>query len=302
MTPAVWRLSGDLSMDASLAFEAVVDRIYDMRGEQPPTVSYFEQRHTPLWRLELFFAGEPERGLINTLLDEAGLSDWPYHLEAMPEKDWVTESQRLLDPVSAGQFYVHGSHDADLDKPGTVNLTIDAGQAFGTGRHETTWGCLMQLDAMADRPVLRVLDLGTGSGVLAMAAHRLWPDARILATDIDPVATEVARENIKSNGCALRSVGDDKPGIAALTADGFNDPAFRIEGPFDVIIANILAGPLQALAADIDRMTKHSGRILLSGLLVEQEDDILSTYGARGLTLANPLRKEDWSALLLAKP
>lgn len=302
MTLPIWRLSGDLSKAKTLELEAALERLSESAESVPPTLSYFEQKHTPLWRVELFYAGEPEGTSVSELLHAADLDDWPYHLEALPDKDWVSHSQALLDPVSAGRFYVHGSHDKDKLEAGVVNLTVDAGQAFGTGRHETTWACLKVLDDLTAEDPQRILDLGTGSGVLAMAAHRIWSRAQVLATDIDPVAVEVTKENLRTNQCKLRRTGEEKPGVVALTADGFNDPAFRIEGPFNLIIANILAGPLVTLAGEVARVTSHGGLILLSGLLVTQIGEVMEAYEATGCRLVRQLERGEWAALLLQKP
>lgn len=304
MSETVWRLSGDLSMEKSLKLEAANEQLADTYGIFPPTLSYFEQRQTPLWRVELFFAGEVDQNYLKDLLKAADLNDWPYELEALPDQDWVSESQKLLHPVEAGRFYVHGSHDEDKAGDDIINLTVDAGQAFGTGQHETTWGCLKLLDGMEQFKPARILDLGTGSGVLAMGAHRLWKDSNILATDIDPIAVEVTRENLKLNKCDLRRVGDTDAGagVAALTADGFGDSAFRIEGPFELVIANILAGPLVQLAPDIDRFTTHGGKVMLSGLLVTQEKEVSDAYIAQGMKLAERLENGEWLALLFEKP
>lgn len=301
MTDDVWRLTGELSKEATLRLEEKMDLTADRLGLDLPTLSYFEQKHTPLWKIEVFFVGPPSADFLDSVLEEADLIAWPHVLEAIENKDWVAETQRFLDPVSAGRFYVHGSHDPDSTTDDVVNLTVDAGQAFGTGRHETTWGCLSLLDGLEDLSPKSVLDLGTGSGLLAMAAQRLWPDSRILATDIDPVAIDVTRENLKLNACPLRPIGEDKAGIAALTADGTSDSAFRIEGPFDIIIANILAGPLISLAPSLAPLTKINGQILLSGLLQEQETEVVAAYEAVGFKREAHVHRSEWSALLMKR-
>lgn len=299
MDETIWRLSADLSAQATLRLETALSEHFEALGDTPPTLSYFEQKHTPLWKVEVFFVGGPSSELIDQLFEKADLAGNPYHIEPLEAKDWVAETQRLLDPVAAGCFYVHGSHDPDTSEDHLINLTVDAGQAFGTGRHETTWACLAALDSMSAAEPVSILDLGTGSGLLAMAATKLWPDATILATDIDPVAVEVAHRNVRLNSCSVRTVGADDSGIALLTADGLQDSAFRIEGPFDLIIANILAGPLIDLAPGLAPIMKRGGHILLSGLLIEQEAEVLAAYQHQGLSLKSTLHRGEWSALLL---
>jgi len=298
-----WCLAGELAVEHARALEASFEAAADARGSFPPTISYFEQKGPPLWKVEVFFPCAPDPGFVEEALADAGLSDWSYTLAELEDKDWVSESQKLLAPVSAGRFFVYGSHDANKAKDGAVNLQIDAGQAFGTGKHETTAVCLEVLDGLANTLTpATMLDLGTGSGVLALAAEKVWPELRITASDIDPIAVDVSADNIVINGGRPRSPGSHGAGIALVVAAGLDDAAFGADKPFDLITANILAGPLIDLAGDITAVLADGGTLILSGLLATQEKEVLDAYEARGLDTLGRVEKGEWLALMLRKP
>lgn len=211
----------------------------------------------------------------------------------LPDRDWILKSQEGLPPVRAGRFFVYGAHDAAEVPPGVIPIRIEAGLAFGTGHHETTALCLEALSHLAGRRrFARVLDLGCGTGVLAIAAAKLWREP-VLATDIDPIAIEVARENARGNGVA--------PLVRGAVAEGLAHPAIRGRAPFDLICANILAGPLTKLAPGLSAALAGCGVALLSGLLRNQENLVLSFYRAQGLVLLRALRDGPWSALVLER-
>jgi len=303
MTEQTWCLTGELPLGAAQKLEIVIEQLADERGEFPPTFSYFEQSDNPLWRTEVYFPSAPDYGFINHMLQKSSLLDWDHEIAPVENKDWVSESQKLLAPVKAGKFLVYGSHDKDKAEADTINLQIDAGQAFGTGKHETTAACLEALTAFETQiSPSSVLDLGTGSGVLALAAHRLWPIARVVASDIDPIAVNVSRENLVINKAILRGLGSNQGGIALLVAVGLDDPAFTQDAPFDLITANILAGPLVEMAEDISDALAKNGQLVLSGLLCTQEKEVLDAYEARGLVSQGRIEKGDWLALTLKKP
>ncbi|WP_374764893.1 50S ribosomal protein L11 methyltransferase [Yunchengibacter salinarum] len=307
-TETVWCATGTLPPAQAEALEAVVDTVAERFNAPPPTISAFDPLSATEddstgedWRVDLFFTGTPAAGYLDALLAAAGAEGRPFELAPVPDRDWVSESQKLLHPVSAGRFFIYGAHDADKRPDDTINLHIEAGQAFGTGRHETTCGCLELLDRMAERGESpgRILDVGTGSGVLSLAAHKLWRDARILASDIDPTAVNVAQANIDQNRCASRPAGSTAGGIATLAADGLTGPAFAEDGPYDLIMANILARPLVMLAPAIADALARGGQVMLSGLLVTQEKKVLAAYGARGLKPVDRIIRGDWLAVLL---
>ena len=211
--------------------------------------------------------------------------------EVLPDIDWIAKSLEGLKPVRAARFVVHGSHDRGKVRAGEIAIEIDAGQAFGTGHHGTTAGCLEVIsDVMRTRKVKRVLDLGTGSGVLAIAARKLAP-VTVLATDIDPIATRVARENVRLNGIAS--------GVALETAPGFHSTAFGRHGPFDLIIANILARPLMRMAPQLAAQLAPQGDVILSGILASQRWKVLAAYNGAGLRHVRTIWREGWVTIHL---
>lgn len=211
--------------------------------------------------------------------------------EDLDDVDWVAKSLEDLKPVRAGRFVVHGSHDRDKVGTDEIGIEIEAGLAFGTGHHGTTAGCLEMISVIVeqDRP-RHALDLGTGSAVLAIAIARL-AGIPVLATDIDPVAVEVARANARLNG--VESL------VTAVTAAGFDHPAFGERQPFDLVVANILAGPLIELAPDMARRLSADGSLILSGILDRQHDAVLAAYVESGLRHAGTIRHEEWVTIHL---
>ena len=242
--------------------------------------AYFDQQPTEeeLERLRQLGTGEPETE----------------HLE--DTTDWVTKSQSGLQPIRAGRFFVHTPmHYADRPSD-TVNFEIDAGLAFGTGQHATTAGCLGVLDSLAsEHQFANVADIGTGTGLLAFAALALWPDARCIATDIDPVAIDVSRENAAINAVKL---GHGAGELLLAVADGVDSPMLTARSPFDLIIANILAGPLIELAPAFAKALAPRGTVILAGLLDTQADAVVRAYEALGLTLQNRGTGE-WPVIVL---
>jgi ribosomal protein L11 methyltransferase len=209
----------------------------------------------------------------------------------LPDQDWIRLSQEGLPPVRAGRFFVYGAHDAGVVPHGVIPMKIEAGLAFGTGHHETTALCLGVLSDLANRrKFANVLDLGCGTGLLAIGAAKLWRKP-VIASDIDIVAVEVTRENARANGVA--------PLVRAVTADGMTHPVLGRAAPYDMIIANILAGPLTQLAPAITRALAPGAVLVLSGLLHNQENMILSFYN--GLRFVARHRDGPWSALVLEK-
>lgn len=213
--------------------------------------------------------------------------------EKLPDVDWIAKSLEGLQPVRAGRFIVHGSHDRDKVLTSEIGIEIDAGQAFGTGHHGTTAGCLEVIESvMRSKKIRNALDLGTGSGVLAIAARKLAP-IPVLATDIDPIATKVAGENVRKNGIAS--------GITLETAPGFHHTAFRRHGPFDLIIANILARPLMRMAPQLVAHLSPGGQVVLSGILANQRWKVLSAYNGAKLRHVRTIWRNGWVTIHLEK-
>lgn len=272
---------------------ALVEAVSSSEELDYPTCATTE-RPDGSWLVEVYFEAEPNETLLTEIARETlGAATPPFAIAPLPDEDWVAKSLEGLKPVRAGRFLVHGSHDRDKVQPGDVAIEIEAGEAFGTGHHGTTAGCLAEIDRLCSaRDYGRILDLGTGTGVLAIAIGKAF-GKKVLATDIDPVATRVAQEN-----AALNGVGEL---IEAATAEGFDDPVFAAHAPFELIVANILAGPLIALAPDVARHLAEDGTIVLSGLLTEQGPAVTAAYVAEGLKLARQGEMEGWLTLTLER-
>ncbi|WP_349357667.1 50S ribosomal protein L11 methyltransferase [Stappia sp.] len=227
--------------------------------------------------------------------DRLGADAFAAPLEAVPLDDinWVEKSLEGLSPVSAGRFFVHGSHDRDKRPFNALAIEIEAALAFGTGHHGTTAGCLIELDRLLSRrSYRRILDLGTGTGVLAIAAAKRARQ-RVLASDIDPVATLTTQANARHN-----QVG---PLVRAVTAAGVDARVFAENGPFDLVVANILARPLMRMAAALGRRMTREATLVLSGLRVEDGPRILFAYGAQGFHLARRQERDGWLTLTLVR-
>ncbi len=260
-----------------------------------PLALYSDDDQPANWCVSLYADEENIPALETTIakvLSDNSLSP-KIRKEPIGDIDWVSESLRDLAPVQSGRCLVHGSHDRHVPRSWQKAIEIDAGQAFGTGHHGTTAGCLEMLElCLKFRTCHNVLDLGTGSGVLAIAVARLT-NATILASDIDPIAVQVARQNFRLNHCADR--------IATVVSSGMNNRAFAEHGPFDLIIANILAGPLRKMATSVFRGLRSGGTLILSGLLPHQRAQIIGTYRAQGARLMRAHPKDGWLTLVFEK-
>jgi ribosomal protein L11 methyltransferase len=288
-----WRLTLSLPESALPVFEAVFEPLEGAIVTGAPDAE-------GLVPWQLFLAEEPDDAELHRLVEIAGEISGVhmpllYSRERLPDVDWVVESQRALPPITVGRIRVRGSHVTEPAPPGAIDLLIDANAAFGTGRHETTRGCLQALQDIARRrpparPVTSVLDMGCGSGVLAMAAAKLWP-CRVLGVDNDAPSLAVAAANMKANGVA--------DAVGLLLSDGFRNSGVRRGGPYELIVANILAEPLCAMAEDVKRNLVPGGLVVLSGLLATQERQVLARYRAAGLVLVRRYHLAEWSTLVL---
>jgi ribosomal protein L11 methyltransferase len=274
----------------TLAKERAGDTVAVLEIMPPPpqAVLVEEESFGTSATVEALYASMPDGALLSQLLGPG------VHVSLIPDQDWVRLSQDGLPPVRAGRFFVHGAHAGASSPLGAIPLHIEAGLAFGTGHHESTALCLATISELAKRRRIRnALDLGCGTGVLAIAMAHLWKE-RVIAADIDPVAVAVARENAQRNRAA--------PFVRAVVADGLSHPLLVDEAPFDLIVANILAGPLTRLALSISHALAPRGMLLLSGLLRWQENLVLAFYRPTGLVQRNIRRDGNWSALLLERP
>jgi ribosomal protein L11 methyltransferase len=250
-------------------------------------VTLFELK-PPAFVVEAYYDREPPLERIAHVLDGEQARLGAPMLESVPDTNWVALSQSALPPVRAGRFVVHGSHDRAPFAMRRTAVEIEAGEAFGTGHNATTALCLEMLDGLLrQRRFGRVLDLGCGSGVIAIAAARALPDARVTASDNDPVATAIA---------ALNRVAQR---VRILEAGGFDHAALRCAGAFDLVVANILPGVLIALAPAMRRRTARGGIAILSGLLAHQVGEVLATYRAQGFRLVRRAQRSQWAALAL---
>jgi ribosomal protein L11 methyltransferase len=253
------------------------------------------------WRLDAYFAEKPTLELLAQLRALApSAADTEAVLEKVEERDWVTLSQQGLEPIRAGRFFVHTPAHRDSVPADAIALEIDAGRAFGTGQHETTSGCLVALSRLRDQGASfsNILDLGTGTGLLAFAAMRLWPAARAAASDIDPVSIEVTEENAGINAVKL---GRARGQLELAVAAGLEDQRLRARSPYDLIIANILAPPLIALAPSVSKALEAGGRLILAGLLDHQAEAVASAYRRHGLMLAFRVEQGEWPTLVMRK-
>lgn len=283
------------------------DVLYSIDYEHYPTITSFEIiGNEEYWVVEGYFNNKPNKTILSSEIERTAKifgTDTPKAvIELLENKNWVAESQILLKPITAGKFFLYGHHDLENIPQEKISIHIEAGEAFGTGSHETTLGCLLLLSKVYDEinPV-DILDLGCGSGVLAIAAAKLW-NTKIIASDIDPIATQTAKANIIQNGIPLLEDDNNNGiGIVCMTSDGFDNPIMASHSPYDLIIANILSKPLQLLAGDITDNLKDTATLILSGLLDVQEADVLATYKAKGWKLHDRQIINEWHSLLLKK-
>ena len=247
------------------------------------------------WITELYLRGAADRDAVRDVVTRAAghAAARALTFEALAEKDWVAASLAGLQPVAAGRFVVHGRHDRAHIGVNRIGIEIEAALAFGTGHHGTTRGCLLGLDRIVrSRRPRRILDVGTGSGVLAVAAARACR-RRVLASDIDPRAVAAARANADANGVGAL--------VEVFRAGGLDDRRFRLRAPYDLVLANILLHPLKRLAAPVARLTARRGRVILSGLLPAHANAAIAAYRTQGLRLERRIALDGWLTLVLTR-
>ena len=268
--------------------EAFEDEGYPVTREE--TVPYSE-----IWSVDtLVFDAESEEQAADLVRDALGTDAFTAPLTTSVldlDANWIAMSEEIRHPVQAGRFYVHGSHDRHRRPPSGISIEIDAEMAFGTGHHATTWCCLMALDRLLKaRRFERPLDLGTGTAVLAIAAARVLR-VPVIATDIDPVAVRIAARNAHLNG-----VGAE---VRCIVADGMKARLLDTEGPYDLVLANILARPLTKLAFPVAAQLARRSVVILSGLRTIERQLVLAAWASQGLRLAFEVQRDGWLALVL---
>ncbi len=296
----LWQISFSVSTADSAVAEAVLE---DQLGDAVRATSRFEADAPDLSQLQVIVEHPPDVEALTSALSEVLGTVPDLRLEPVPQTDWVTAALDQQPPVRAGRYFVYGSHVKEAPPPGAVALRVDAGTAFGTGSHETTRGCLLALDQLAQgRNFHNALDIGCGTGVLAMAIAKTFRAktfraktlrAPVLASDIDPVAVAVARDNVRLNGLTRQ--------VEVVCADGLRHERLEARAPFDLVTANILAGPLVRLAPDLGTRVVSGGVVVLSGLLGDQEPMVLSAYRDQGFDLDRRLDLNGWHTLVLAR-
>lgn len=274
------------------AAEALAEACEDLEP-QPVGSGVFEiEDGSDRWEVGLYFLAPPDDIALALLAAAHGAV--PFAISELPDVDWVAHVRRELTPVGAGRFFVHGSHDADKVPPGAEALCIEAAMAFGTGHHGTTKGCLEALDRLEVQGFKprRIADIGCGTAVLAMAAARLW-HVTVLAGDIDAVAVDTAAANVIANGLDGR--------VICVEAVGFDHPLLDEAAPFDLVLANILKQPLIDLSPEMARHVAPGGRIILSGILTNQGDEVAAAYESAGFALDRRDEQGEWVILTMTR-
>ena len=287
----VWRIAIDLpdqscvpTFDEAISFEDAVVTAQEIDGG-------------PRWSLICHCTAEPDRNVVETKIviaaANAAIDPPDVVIEKIPAIDWVAEYQSRIKPVTIGHFFIFPSHFQGDVPEGLIGIKLDAGNAFGTGEHESTSGCLVALERLRDNGIVveRGLDMGCGSAILAIAMARLWPAGKIAAVDSDPDSVRTGAENVVVNNCA------DTVGIAE--SDGYGAAVVQSSAPYDLIAANILARPLMAMAPDAAAVLKAGGQAVLSGILTEQATMVQETYEAAGFAPTDRLEIGKWTTLVL---
>ena len=295
-----WKLTALVDRTAAeAALAASVEDAWDsdlVMSAHEVEADRYDPMNAGLWRIEAWYPRKPDKALRATLEDMFDGNPPDFTLEKVEPEDWVTLSQHAVEPVRAGPFHIR-TPDFPADES-AIDLIIPASRAFGTGQHETTAGCLTMLGWLKQRGVRPrwIADIGTGTGLLAIGALKLFPTANVIASDIDPVCAEIVEENAGNNAIAL----GQRPGaLHYVTAPGMNHPALAARAPYDLLIANILAGPLIELAPDFARALMPGARVILAGLLTTQEAKVTRAYQRQGLRVERRIADGDWSILCL---
>ena len=291
MSTPLWRIAMTVPGRAADALSAALEPYVS-------ALTAMEDAPGGSWSIEGLSESEPERGAVLTALALAaatvGTPPPDTVIEPLPDVDWLALNRRSFPPIREGRVWVRGSHVTERRPAGSIELIVDAARAFGSGSHATTALCLRALQECARRRrPRRVLDLGCGSGILAMATAKLVPSAAVVAVDLDPTSVATAAENARLNGTETR--------IRTGVSRGWDSRLVRGAAPYDLVLANILAAPLCAMAPDLARGLARGGRAILSGLMNDQEARVVAAHRAQGLRLLRRYRRDGWSALILTR-
>jgi ribosomal protein L11 methyltransferase len=286
--PDLWRI-------ALIVPEALVEFFSDAVADHVVSVSNFEIEEGGNWLIEAISHGEPDRSWLTSrvavLAEAVGIPEPEITFEPVPQLDWLTKSYQSFPPIRAGRCFIHGSHFEGKVPASSIGLLVDAATAFGSGEHATTFGCLVALDRLSKRfPVRRALDMGCGSGILALAIAKLW-HVPVVASDIDAESVRVARLNARRNKVADL--------VHAVGGVGYKVAAVRRGRPYDLIASNILARPLARMAPDLRKALRPGGYVVLSGLLDRHENWVLAAHRAQGLRLVGRVPVGEWRTLIL---
>ncbi len=305
-----WKLTALAEKRVIQAALLAHEEAWDFDADIVLSGSEVDERQPDRWRLEAWLSRRPDAADHAAIAGLFANGAPSLKSEKLEDRDWLTVSQQSVAPIRAGRFYVHTPDHAPHSDPAIRSFVIPASQAFGTGQHETTAGCLAMLTHMKRGGVIvrNVADIGTGTGLLAFAALDLWPRAIATASDIDSVCAQVVQDNAVLNSVALNEVtlhkevgGNGRGPLTMLIAGGMDHPVLQARAPYDLLIANILAGPLQELAPDFMDTVADRGNLVLAGLLTTQEQGVRAAYRRAGFRLAKRLVKGDWSILWLRK-
>lgn len=291
LTPALWRIEIRVPVVVAEHFAAAIETVAD-------AVSWTVPDDGGPALVQGYAEAEPDRAVLTAGLkaaaDAVGVKPPPADVMWLAPRDWLAENRRDLPPLTLGRFHLRGSHHDDAVPPGAILIRLDAATAFGSGRHATTAGCLSALQGMArTMKPRRALDMGCGSGILAIAMAKLWPAVRVIAADIDPEAVRVARGNALGNGVPRQMI--------AVVTDGYRAPMVRANGPYDIIAANILANPLKTMAGDLAALLAPGGRAVLSGLLEADAAAVTAAHRACGLRLLRRIVIDGWATLTMGR-
>jgi ribosomal protein L11 methyltransferase len=295
-----WKLVGHAPKPVVQTALAAHEAIEDWDPQIVVTGSEVAEDRPDEWVLEAYLPRRPSATAKRSVARLFAGRAPELQTERLLETDWVVETQKLTPPIRAGRFHVHTPDYPADTSPGAIDLVIPAAQAFGTGQHATTAGCLAMLDQLrrSGAVVRNLADIGTGTGLLAFAAMRLWPAAWATASDIDAVCEDVVAENARLNTVPL---GQTRGALAMVRAEGMAHPLLVARAPYDLLMANILAGPLIALAGEFGEAVAPRGHLLLAGLLQSQEAAVRAAYRTAGYRLAARIVNGDWSILWLRR-